>query len=150
MKQIKLLNPSRLLLLAALCALLAAPGCSLHSVVDQWRFSSPKRTVQAFTQAADADEAARCFPSSWPLAARQAFFGRLGQWTEQHIVSVKPTVFTGERMSVYDGASVVIVKEDQEVVQDLLDAKGKKQRYWYLLRDCDGQWKIIALFRNSE
>lgn len=66
-----------------------------------------------------AEDAARCFPPSWPLAQRKAFLGRLGAWTQTKIDSVRPTSFAGERISVYDGASVVIVAEDMEVMQEV-------------------------------
>lgn len=133
----------------ALCAVLTLGGCSLRALSDQWTFSSPEATVRAFAEAENADEAARCFPASWPMDVRRSFFGRLGEWSEQRILSSRPTNFAGERMSVYDGASVVIVDEDREVMQEVLREDGR-QRFWYLLRDCEGQWKIIALFRNSE
>lgn len=133
----------------ALCAVLAFGGCSWRTLADQWTFSSPEATVVTFAKAATADDAARCFPASWPIEVRRSFYGRLGAWTEQRILSSKPTNFTGERMSVYDGASVVIVSQDREVLQEVVREDGR-QRFWYLLRDCEGQWKIIALFKNSE
>ncbi|MBU1001373.1 MAG: hypothetical protein KKE73_02500 [Proteobacteria bacterium] len=139
----------QMLILVALCASLSSSGCSWREVINSWQFSSPEAVVKAYTMAETAEDAARCFPSSWPLSQRKAFFGRLGTWTEQRIVSVRPTVFTGERMSVYDVTSVVIIAEDQEIVQEVLREDGK-QRFWYLLRDCEGQWKIIALFKNTE
>ncbi|WP_126377292.1 hypothetical protein [Desulfovibrio ferrophilus] len=138
-----------ILFASVMCGALVSSGCSWRDVTARWEFSNPKAAVETYTTAETAEDAARCFPASWPLVERKAFFGRLGEWTDHNIVTVRPTLFKGERMSVYDGASVVIVAEDMEVVQEVTRADGK-QRFWYLLRDCEGQWKIIALFKNSE
>ena len=130
-------------------SLSALSGCSLRTLLPGGEFSSPEATVRAYGLAEDAEQAARCFPDSWPMAERLAMAGKLGEFASQRIVSTRPTRFAGEPLAVYGKASVVVDSADREVLQDIVRADGATERWWYLLRDCAGSWKILALYRNS-
>lgn len=136
-----------------LCGLLllalALGGCSLHSLVPGWHYASPGATVRAFSQAATSEDATDCFPDSWPEAERWALADKVGASSSQRIVSITPTRFAGEPLAVYGKASVVVDAKDMEVVQEIVRPSGSIERWWYLLRDCGGQWKILALYKNS-
>ncbi|WP_461209546.1 hypothetical protein [Desulfocurvus sp. DL9XJH121] len=127
----------------------ALGGCALRDALLAHGLSLPQATVRTYTLAKDPEEAMRCFPDSWPQAERRAMFGKLGQWTAQRVLSVKPTRFAGEPLAVYGKAMVVVEAADKEILQEITREDGSTQRWWYLLRDCAGQWKILALYRNS-
>lgn len=136
-------------LAGALLLALVLSGCSLRTLLPGGAFSSPEATVRAYCLAEDAEAAARCFPDSWPEAERLALAGKVGTFVSQRIVSSGSTRFAGEPLAVYGKASVVVDASDREVLQDVVRADGSRERWWYLLRDCAGRWKILALYRNS-
>lgn len=135
--------------MAALLLAVALGGCSLHTLLPGGEFSSPQGTVRAYCRAEDASAAAKCFPDSWPEAERLELAGRVGDFASERILSAGPTRFAGEPLAVYGKATVVVDERDMEVLQEVVREDGKTERWWYLLRDCNGQWKILALYRNS-
>ena len=130
-------------------ALFILAGCSLRTLLPGGEFSSPQATVRTYALAESPEHAAHCFPDSWPMDERLAMTGRLGEFASQRMVSVRPTRFAGEPLAVYGKASVVVDTADMEVLQDVVRTDGVVERWWYLLRDCAGSWKILALYRNS-
>jgi hypothetical protein len=65
-------------------------------------------------------------------------------WTECKIIAVKET----KRMNMELGEGLFSKAGDVEVVQEVKmndPSKGNpKTRFWYLLRNFDGEWKIIS------
>lgn len=74
-------------------------------------------------------------------------FGSHEGWSDCKIVEVKETTEIGEEYQ----AGLIVSKGDVEVVFEVTRAEkgfGKfKARYWQLLRNFNGKWKIISWYR---
>ena len=127
--------------MAALGSLFLTPryGSSGEARPD---LSSPKATMVAYCQAEDPSLIKQLFHQDLKLEEGTL---RRRIWTECKVIKTWKTRLVGKTL----GGGLVVEQGDIEVVTEvrMIDlAKGNpKTRFWYLLRNVNGDWKIISL-----
>jgi hypothetical protein len=104
--------------------------------------SSPRATMRAYCQAEDPSLIRQLFHPD--LKLEEGMFRR-PIWTECKVIKVGKTKLLDKPL----GGGLVTMRGDTEVVTEvkMIDpAKGNpKTRFWHLLRNLKGEWKIISL-----
>ena len=98
--------------------------------------SSPASTVLSYCNSDDLETIRSCFESGTPL--EEGIARRI--WSSCRIVEVRPARVNGGSAQAQDG-DVEVVTE----VRMIDSAKGNPlTRFWYLLREHHGRWKIVS------
>jgi hypothetical protein len=98
--------------------------------------STPAATVLSYCNADDLDRIRSCFESGTPL--EMGIAKRI--WSSCRIVSVGPAKIDGGSNRAKHGDVEVVI----EVRMIDPDRGNPLTRFWYLLREKSGQWKIIS------
>ena len=110
-----------------------APAASPQQPVD---LSTPESTVLSYCNATDIESIRSCFADGTPL--EKGIATRI--WSSCRIVEVRPATI--------DGGSPPVKSGDFEVVTEVRmidpDRGNPLTRFWYLLREIRGEWKIIS------
>ncbi|MGH9896961.1 MAG: hypothetical protein ACREA0_34175, partial [bacterium] len=109
--------------------------------------SSPEATITAYCRAPDVSTAKQVFYPALNLQEQKRFEKPI--WTDCTIVEVRETKEIGRYLGDIEGRPGFSAQPgDVEVVKEvkMIDpSKGNpKTRFWYLLRNFNGEWKIIA------
>lgn len=139
----RILRPVTLLsyLLLVLC-------CSTNLASEKIDLSSPEATINTYCDAESSEIIQQCFHPSIKVEKRSE--QRI--WTECNIIDKYPTDKVGQSLGINTG--LVVEVGDIEVVTEvrMIDPaqKNPTTRFWYLLRQLDGKWKIISISHISD
>jgi hypothetical protein len=113
----------------------------LGSATPKVDLSSPAATIRTYCDARDFDTVKQCF---YPDANLEEKSFQNPIWTECKILKVQKT----KRINMELGSGLFSKAGDVEVIQEVKmihPAKGNpKTKFWYLLRNFEGEWKIIS------
>ena len=112
-----------------------------EEMVDQ---SSPEATIKMFCNSNDIQIVRQCFHPSIKL--EKSMGKRI--WSECRIIDKRPTDIIGRKIVLGKDLFLIANKEDVEIVIETKMIQPKKNnpktKFWYLLRNFNGEWKIIS------
>lgn len=126
-----------------LCILLIVACTNDKQANKKIDLSSPEATINSYCKAEDICTIKKCFYSETKIE-EGSFKKRI--WSECAVVETRPTGKVGQSIGV--GTGLVIKTGDIEIVTEVKMIDPSKNnpttRFWYLLRNFDGKWKIIS------
>ena len=118
-------------------------ACFDDKAVRKIDLSSPDATIKTYCQATDVFIMKQCFYSGEKLEEKSF---KKPIWTDCAIIEKRETDKIGQYLG--DGSKLFIQSGDIEIITEvkMKDPKkgNPKTKFWYLLRNFDGNWKIIS------
>jgi len=106
--------------------------------------STPEATIKLYHTSNKIEEIKRCFYQNEDIGDQF----KVKIWSEYKILDKKITNMTGDSIPVSPSSYITVKSTDVEIITEVKMIHQSKNnpwtKYWYLLSNFNGQWKIIA------